>query len=81
MLDYKDTTPTTDTVTYVYVNAQGSGTFGAAAIADITGDSVDISKWTITTTSASKELGDATAKQWSVVLNKDGSVNGYLAAY
>lgn len=81
MLDYKDTVPATDEVTYVYENAKGAGSFGTAATADITGDKVDISKWDVDTTSATKKLGDATAKQWSVVLNKDGSVKGYLAAY
>ena len=53
----------------------------AAATADLTDDDVDISKWDVTITSAGKALGDATAKKRSVVLNKDGSVKGYLAAY
>ena len=81
MLDYKDTVPATDEVTYVYENAKGTGSFGTAATADLTDDNVDISKWAVTTTSAGKTLGEATAKKWSVVLNKDGSVKGYLAAY
>ena len=81
MLDYKDTVPATDEVTYVYENAKGTGSFGTAATADITGDKVDISKWDVTTSSGGKELGDATATKWSVVLNKNGSVKGYLATY
>lgn len=88
MLDYDDTTPTTDTVTYLYTVSKGTSAPGTAADPDLlateTTDmkkSSDISKWEIDTTSNNKKLGDETAKTWSVVLNKDGTVKGYLAGY
>lgn len=88
MLDYADTTPTSETVNFVYKVSEGTGSFSKdAANADLTAkaadakSSSDISKWEIDTTSGGKKLGDETAKTWSVVLNKDGTINGYLAAY
>ena len=88
MLDNADTAPTTDTVVFVYTVSKGTGSFTKdAANPDLTAtatdakSSSDISKLEITTTSGSKKLGDETAKTWAVVLNKDGTINGYLAAY
>jgi prepilin-type N-terminal cleavage/methylation domain-containing protein len=88
MLKYADTAPTTDTVTYLYTVSKGTGDFQTAAeTADLLATATDaksgsdISKWEITTTSNSKALGDETAKTWTVVLNKDGTINGYKAGF
>ena len=79
MLDYDDTTPTGD-ISYTYTVSTGKAVADTPAkTADLT--KTDISSWTITDTSASTQLGDKTANAWTVVLNKDGTVKGYLATF
>ena len=56
------------------------------AVADTTAktadlSNTDISSWKITDQSASTQLGDKTASEWTVVLDQNGTVTGYLAAF
>lgn len=79
MLDYDKTTPT-GSVSYTYTVSTGK------AVADETDKSADlgntdISSWTITDKSASTQLGDKTASEWTVVLDQNGTVTGYLAVF
>lgn len=78
MLDYAETAPTAG-VSYTYDCSAGTGKLGSVDNADIT--EKDISKWTIKTTSNSKNLGDATATSWIVVLDKEENVSGYKATW
>lgn len=75
MLAYKDNAPTEDTVSYTYNTSKGQiDATATAATGLITG--IDISAWT----EATDGLGDKTYKTWTVILNKDGTVNSYKAS-
>ena len=79
MLDYDDTTPTGN-ISYTYTVSTGKAEADQTAkTADL--KDTDISKWTITTQSNTTNLGDKTAIKWTVVLTKDGTVDGYLAEF
>lgn len=66
-------------VSFTYKNEDGTGAFDTtAASADIT--ETNISKWETTTKfvgTGDTTLGDKTATEWTVVLDKDGKVTGY----
>jgi len=79
LLDYDDTTPTGN-ISYTYTVSTGKAVADTAAkTADLS--NTDISSWKITDQSASTQLGDKTASEWTVVLDQNGTVTGYLAAF
>ena len=79
LLDYDDTTPTGN-ISYTYTASTGKAVADTTAkTADLS--NTDISSWKITDQSASTQLGDKTASEWTVVLDQNGTVTGYLAAF
>ena len=82
MLDYDDTAAPDAGVSYAYDTSKGTATRGTDTTSGLeTGTTTNISTWEIGSKVSNTALGDKTAKTWTVILNKEGTVTGYSATY
>ncbi|MFN2925316.1 hypothetical protein ACKX2L_00135 [Lachnospiraceae bacterium YH-ros2228] len=79
MLDYADTAAPDEDISYNEETATKDSTAGTPGLETKT--STDISTWKIETKVNSTALGDKTAKTWTVILDKDGTVTEYSATF